>query len=462
MVSLRPSAFNQPLRDDGGPFLIIESAEPMDEGVDVYFTDSRKQGSPKARLLNVCPDRLTIWPLKVRPDPEAYLSPKYGSIQRIIVTRKEAYPYALPSTTEDVEALLDELPDGFAKDFRFGLGLLWEYRSICETIAGLGDVEILWLQEGDGAKLNAPFFLLGRQRFHALRRELNKITNRHQHDARKDKLFSTYQALLHAADSSRFPEKKKTFRPDALAEITYGGRDHVILSKKDQRVAVRLVQDSIEKLAGSEPKMLLALKSDIELVTLKQLIQRYQEMLGKGLSENKWQNFFKENPFILSLAFAVPMMLVQGQAYMGGKRLDGHGGKYTDFLYSSISTGNLAIVEIKTPKTELLCQKPYRGDDVYGPSSDLGGAVAQVLNQRVNLQIELPIMKNNMDWPDIHAFALRCILIVGTSPQEKRQKKSFELVRNALSEVTIVTFDELAIRLGEIYKALMPPTPELF
>jgi len=67
-----------------------------------------------------------------------------------------------------------------------------------------------------------------------------------------------------------------------------------------------------------------------------------------------------------------------------------------------------------------------------------------------------------MDLPDIHAFALRCILIVGTSPQEKGQKKSFELVRKALSEVTIVTFDELATRLEEIYKALMPPTPELF
>lgn len=206
--------------------------------------------------------------------------------------------------------------------------------------------------------------------------------------------------------------------------------------------------------------MLLALKADIELVTLKQLIDRYQVMLEKGLSEAVWQSFFMGNPFILSLAFAVPFMLVQGQAYAGGKRLDARGGKYADFLCASISTGNLALIEIKKPKTELLCQTPYRGDDVYGPSLELGGALAQVLDQRVKLQKELPTIKDNMNRHDIHAFALRCVVIAGTTPQDHHKKKSFELVRNALSDVTIVTYDELATRLAEVYKALLPPATE--
>lgn len=464
MTSLRPSTYNQAKREDGGPFLIIKSAEPEGEGIDVFFTDipddQRQQDSPMERLLNVCSDRLTIWPLNVRQDRDDYLLPKYGSLERIVVSRKVSFPYELPTTAEDVEALLEELPDGFAKDFRFGLGLLWEYRFICETVAALGDVHTLILHKGDESKIDTPLFILGEKRFHGLRRELNSIANRYQRDARRDKLFSAYHVLLHSADTIRFPAKKKKFRPDALAEMTHGGRDHSILSKRDQRVAVRMVQDSMETLAGSEPKMLMALKSDIELVTLKQLIVRYQEMLKKGLSESKWQNFFMENPFILSLAFAVPFMLVQGQAYAGGKRLDGRGGKFTDFLWASVSTGNLALIEIKRPETELLCQKPYRGDDVYGPSSDLGGAITQVLDQRFKLQGELPIIKNNMNRNDIHAFAMRCIVIAGTTPQEHKQTKSFELVRNALTDVTVVTFDELATRLTEIYKALMPPTLE--
>lgn len=460
MASTRPSAFNVRERADGGPFLIIATAEAEEEGVDVFFTDvpdaQRKPDSPMAILLNVCPDRLTIWPLNVREDRDDYLWPKYGTLERIVVARPVVEPYLMPTTTDDVVELLAQLPDGFAKDFRFGLGLLWEYRHICETAASLENISILLVHKGDDAKIDPPFFILGIKRFHQLRKELNRIASRHQRDARKDKQFYTYQTLLHAADATQFPALKKSIRPDVIAEMTNGGRDHVTLSKRDRRAAVRMVQDNVEALADTESNTLLALKSDIELVTLKQLIGRYQEMLGKGLAESKWQSFFLGNPFILSLAFAVPAMVIQGQAYAGGKRLNGSGGKVADFLCASASTGNLGLIEIKKPGTELLGKTPYRGDDVYGPSADLGGAIAQVLDQRFKLQSELPVMKNNMNRYDIHTYAVRCIVVVGMAPQEHHQKKSFELVRNAFSDVVVVTFDELLARLTEIQKALQP------
>src|SRR5680860_123400 len=116
MASLRPSAFNQRERMDGGPFLVIEAAEPEEEGVNVFFTDippeQRKPVSPIERLLNVCPDRLTIWPLNVRVDRDVYLQPKYHTLERIVVARPVADPYHLPATTEDVVELLEQLPDG--------------------------------------------------------------------------------------------------------------------------------------------------------------------------------------------------------------------------------------------------------------------------------------------------------------------------------------------------------------
>jgi len=81
-------------------------------------------------------------------------------------------------------------------------------------------------------------------------------------------------------------------RPDALTEMTDGGRQHVTLSKRDRRAAVRMVQDNMKALAVSEPHTLLALKNDIELITLNQLIERYQDMLGKGLAESKAETSF--------------------------------------------------------------------------------------------------------------------------------------------------------------------------
>ncbi len=431
MASLRPSVFNQRERADGGPFLVIASADPEDDGVNVFFTDiapaQRKPDSPMGRLLHVLPDRLTIWPLNVRADRDDYLHPKYGSLERIVVARPVAEPYLLPATTDDVVELLEQLPEGFAKDFRFGLGLLWEYRQICETAAGVNGINILLVHKGNEARIDAPFFILGITRFHALRKELNRITSRYQRDARKERHFRTYETLLHAADAKQFPAIKKKIRPDAIAEITNGGRDHATLSKHDRRAVVRMVQDNVGALAEAEPQALLALKSDIELVTLNQLIERYQEMLVKGLAEGKWQSFFLENPFILSLAFAVPALMVQGQAYTGGKRLNGSGGKIADFLYASASTGNLALIEIKKPGAELLSKNPYRGDDVYVPSTEFGGAIAQILDQRFRLQSELPIIKNNMNRNDIHSYAIRCIVIVGMMPAEHSQKNHLNL-----------------------------------
>ena len=62
-----------------------------------------------------------------------------------------------------------------------------------------------------------------------------------------------------------------------------------------------------------------------------------------------------------------------------------------------------------------------------------------------------------MNRNDIHSYAVRCIVIVGMTPPEHCQKKSFELIRHALSDVIVVTFDELLQRLIEIGKALQPP-----
>jgi hypothetical protein len=177
MPSIRPSVFNQRERSDGGPFLLIEPAiEDDGASINVFFTDTpaeQRNGShPIARLLNVSPEMLWIYPLNVRPDRSDYLGPKYGNLESIAVSRRVSEPYALPETVEDVEALLELLPDGFAKDYRLGLGLLWEYRAICEAFSGHDQVSRMIVHEGNEneATLDPPFFLLGRSRFHEIRK----------------------------------------------------------------------------------------------------------------------------------------------------------------------------------------------------------------------------------------------------------------------------------------------------
>lgn len=459
MPSVRPSVFNQRLREDGGPFLLFEpSLEADGESIDVIFTDTppdqRTGDYPIARLLKVSPDFLWIYPLQVRADRPDYLQSRYGTLEAIGLTRRVDGPYLVPTKVEEVEALLATLPDGFAKDYRLGLGLLWEYRSICETLADQGQVEVLFVHGGKEVSLDPPFFTLGIRRFHEMRKEINRISARYQRDARRDKQHHAYHELFHAADPKAFPRLRKTLRADVIADATSGGRDRVVLSKRDRRAAVGLVRSNLDALAQTDADTLLSLRAEIEQVTLQQLIDRFSEMMEKNLPEARWQVFLVQNPFILSLAFAVPTMLVGDQAYAGGKRLNGRGGKVMDFLCASVSTGNLAIVEIKKPATELLGSTAYRGDDVYAASAELSGTIAQVLDQRIKLQRSLPLIKEESGRSDIQDYGIRCIVVAGRTPPEVPRRRSLELLRHVMGGVAIITFDELLARLLELREAL--------
>lgn len=465
VTSLRPSVFNQRVTPDGGPFLHLHEHGEEAETVDVYFSDvdPEREESQSRLLLRVCPDAIIMWPINVGASSENYLEPKYGPLTEIFIPRPTSGSYRLPKTTEDVDELLERLPDGFETNWRLGLGLLYEFRSICRSIAGIGGITTLVVHGQSGEKdaiIRPPEYILGIKRFHALKRELTRTTNRFRREARNEKQDRIYEALLHSADRERFPPKTRKLKPDAISELTQGGATDAGISKRDRRTAVRLVRQSVNSLAKDEPHALLTLKSEIELVTLKGLIDRFSEMLTKELPESRWQAFLKDNPFILSMAFSAPAIMIQENAYVGGKRFNGSNGKFADFLMATASTGNLALIEIKRPQTDLLTKNAYRGTDVYGPSAELNGAIYQVLDQRFRLHKHLPVFKDETERNDIHAHAVRCIVIAGTSAQETQLKKSFEIVRNAFSDVTIITFDELCSRLIEIHNALSPPSKE--
>ena len=52
----------------------------------------------------------------------------------------------------------------------------------------------------------------------------------------------------------------------------------------------------------------------------------------------------------------------------------------------------------------------------------------------------------------MHPYSIQCIVIVGTAPTGKDERKSLELFRNAAKDVTVVTFDELLEKLKEIQR----------
>jgi hypothetical protein len=159
--------------------------------------------------------------------------------------------------------------------------------------------------------------------------------------------------------------------------------------------------------------------------------------------ENFWQSTLDMNPIILSQLFAAPIIVLQGKAYLGGTGIGNAGANLSDYLVANKLTKNVALIEIKTPRTKLLGAK-YRG--LFNASPELTGAVLQISNYRDSLLKNYHSLRAESDQP----FAVtdpRCIVIAGTLRKEigddRKRLHSFELFREGLRNVQIITYDEL-------------------
>src|ERR1041385_3944764 len=179
--------------------------------------------------------------------------------------------------------------------------------------------------------------------------------------------------------------------------------------------------------------------------------------------ETFWQATLSDNAFALSQIFALPVVILQDHAYLGGKDIRNTHGQITDFLVANELTENVGIVEIKTPATKLLASQYRNG--VYPPSAEITGAITQVLRQKDTLLKELHVRRGAGE-VSFQAFEPECVVVAGTYAQEVTDihtRASFELFRGNLRSVRLVTFDELfrkieaLLRLFEVSDASAPP-----
>ncbi len=465
MASIRPSQYAMQNRTDGGPFLrvdlvdehgnIVSRGSPSVDITLVYFSDVSLPADSHDWLLimSVTAEELTFYPKISRSDNDNYGEPRYGTIERIELVDPSLPLDELPYDQGSLEALLSELPSGFRKDWRFGLGFLYEYRFIPAAIGELDGVDTLRIQAGEATgeiKLDGNRYCLGIDEFEELCSRIEKISRRHQRDTAEDKKLVCYSGLLHKVNPKLYPERARRLPPDVLKDLVNLGRDK--LTSHDQRTATRLVKKNASSIARNEPSALYELKAEIELVTLGQLIEAYKRMMSRNIGEDQWHQFFADNAFILDMAFGHPVKVVASKPYVGGKQVSGKGGQHTDFLMAARSTRNLALIEIKHPQKELVTKTEYRAD-VYGPSPELGGSVAQALSQRAFLLQDVLSLTAEME-ERAHAHEVPIVIIIGRTPCEKRQQRSFEQFRNSLKDIQIISFDELQTRLESIHHAL--------
>ncbi len=177
--------------------------------------------------------------------------------------------------------------------------------------------------------------------------------------------------------------------------------------------------------------------------------------------EKFWQQLFKEHPNIISSVIPSVVYIIEDQPYMGGKAIDNKGASIGDFLFKS-GTDNVSIIEIKTPSTDLLGNEYRNG--VYCPSKELSGSIVQIRKQKDDLikeydHIKLSSMRKGKNFS---AYDPKSYIIIGnTNELSDEQSESFELFRNSLKDIEIITFNELIDKLKILQRYLMETSANL-
>lgn len=452
---------------DTDPFqgsLILEEEYPG--CMEVFFQPSRDAFKIAHGEISEIPRRLlarfdatkstiSIFPIVTTPSLRL-LRPKYQNIREIVFEGIDVDP---PKDGVEVPECLYVLPEGFIRDPMWGLGLQKNFKPIFDSIGEIGGIEIVVLTRTGGTRQEGSIFFLRYHDYENLRLGMNRIQSRFQREGLTDRRIFAHNEILTKLDPVRFPVRARPYKPDTIFSILGNNQRHEVrLSKSDRGALVQQVSERAREIAEKEPERLFKLHREIEVVALDQLINRFDEMLKRSTSEDDWQQLFLLNPFILSMVFGYPVVLLSQQAHVGGMDITGRGGKIADFLVKNEKTHNVAIVELKKPGTELVLDGFYRGD-VHKISSDLTGAVVQVLDQRLRFSTSIAMHKMHMRGVEMESYSVGCVVIAGRTPVEADKQKALELYRGAFKDVTVLTFDELRQRLV-VLRDYLSPTQE--
>lgn len=268
-------------------------------------------------------------------------------------------------------------------------------------------------------------------------------------DTQSSELKVTSNNLLASIFPAKIKEKERKY---VKGELNVFLNTHKVksgdLSETDLEKVIDLIPEEI-----ASKKLVFQAEEKVNFIKLKKIKSDFESLLKQTTDtksfEERCQKFFTNNSWVLSNILSIPVAILKDKAYVGGKDYTDKGGRIVDFLYRNELTKNVFIIEIKTPLKKLIDSKtPYRKPDVFSLGKELTGGLVQILDQRDNLQKEF----YKLSAGKFEAFNPKLLLVIGkTSSLKTGQHKSFELFRNNLKDVEVVTFDELLERTKMVF-----------
>ena len=206
----------------------------------------------------------------------------------------------------------------------------------------------------------------------------------------------------------------------------------------------------------------LKLKYFSNLLTDSFFLEKERLKLGTNKKiEDVWQIFFENNSWIFG--YGLQLIACEGlddskleKTVIGNDFIDGTGKRIDALLKTKGNISKILFCEIKTHLPNLLIESEYRSG-VFPPAKELRGAVAQIQKTihkttlKIQENIHRPAKENGDPTGEELLFVKpRGIVIIGKLDDFKTDNginheklSSFELYRQQVNGIEIITFDEL-------------------
>ncbi|WP_321798568.1 Shedu immune nuclease family protein [Burkholderia sp. BCC1988] len=273
-----------------------------------------------------------------------------------------------------------------------------------------------------------------------------------------------------------------------IASIEFPSQDKINITDAELRRLVLSREQAVSLIHDNQDVFSEVIRQEItkeDVVALgyrKRQVAIFERLLGepayfdhvksaKGLKgdEALWQAFFERNRWIfgygLSYFFVTGFDNRKLEQVVEGHDLINYGKRADGLMKTRGIVSSLCFVEIKTHTTKLLDSTPYR-PGCWAPSKELSGAVAQVQATVASAMRSLSEYIRPTDahgdptGEEVFNFKPRSFIVVGSLGEfnteqgvNKDKLRSFELYRNSMTSIDILTFDELFERCSFIVRS---------
>lgn len=214
------------------------------------------------------------------------------------------------------------------------------------------------------------------------------------------------------------------------------------LSSEDKEAVNQILPEFLKAEAMSS----IAIKA-VEIDSLKRLAAEFKAELNNQHPESWWQNYIQARILLMQQGYIRPVEKMN--VAIGNT-------KYPDFALVT-HDNYLDILEIKKPDTTILKEDKSRGN--YHWDTEISRAIIQVENYLEHIANQAAEVRSFVK--DNYALELKVVrprgfILAGNSVEfsTQKQRDDFRLLSHGLKNVTVITYDELLVRLENHIRVL--------